>query len=472
MKKLLSAIVLLLLAALLLSACSAPDGNSETTEATEASDGATTAPVEEEQDPDRYEHWYSDVSELAIELDKEGTTAKFYSLQSGYYAYFAVHEGTYTFDGTTLAIAIHDTTYTFTYDEGEDTFSIKNSASDQDDILYERVEGAPEAHPSYAFPVFEDLDFVGNVDLGDYRLNKLKQSALEEAGIKIFLDYYSSSVEPYPEVTDRPIQKGDYVNIDYIGYLNGSIIEGAGGTDQFIPVITHPENIDGIMRVDDFINGLVGHNAGESFEIQVSFPADYQNELVAGKTTIFEIFVNAVYNVALTDAQVQTYEDLSFDNYNDYLVGVAKDIVYETGIPYLVREYGIQDKLPEGAYMHFYQFYLDQAHEIAKYPPYEMEYEKYLEITGQSEALMLASSKQMAADFMLAYYIADAKRLEWTSEQYADQYDLMVQEYLDNAVNKDKAEELIATTRMDELYAELTYRIAGEWLANTAFSAN
>ena len=119
--------------------------------------------------------------------------------------------------------------------------------------------------------------------------------------------------------------------------------------------------------------------------------------------------------------------------------------------------------------MHFYQFYLDQAHEIAKNPPYSMEYEEYLTITGQSEEMMLAQSKQTAADFMLAYFLADQNNLTWTQDQYADQYDLMVKEYLDNAVNQDKAEELIASTRMDELYAELTYRIAGEWIANEAF---
>lgn len=471
MKKLFSAIALLLLASLLFCAC-APTASvdSETTEDTASSDTTTIAPEETPRDPDRYEYWLSDVSELAIELDKEGTVAKFYSLQTGYYAYFAVHEGTYTFDGTTLEIAIHDTTYTFTYNESDDTFSIKNSVSDQDDIVYNRVESAPEAHPTYDFPAFEDLDFTGALDLGDYRLNELKQAALEEAGIKIFLDYYSSSVEPYPEVKTRPIQRGDYVNIDYIGYLNGSPIEGAGGTDQFVPVIAHPENIDNVRRVEGFINGLVGHTAGETFEMQVIFPADYPNELVAGKTTVFEVRVNAIYDVALTDEQVKTYEDLAFDNYNDYLVGVAKEIVYETGIPYLVAELDIADLLPTGAYMHFYQFYLDQAHALAKQPPYQMEYEEYLTITGQSEELMLSSAKQMAADFMLAYHIADEKDLEWTSEQYADQYDLMVQEYLDNAVNKDKAEELISTTRMDELYAELTYRIAGEWIANTAFA--
>ncbi len=466
MKKLLSALALLLAATLLFCACS-PTAEQESTDQ-EDTGSASTAPEDTNTDPDRYEYWLSDVTELVFAIDKETNVAKFYSLQAGYYAYFALHEGTYTFDGETLNIAIHDTTYTFIYDESTDTFSIKNSISDQDDILYERQENAPEIHPSYTFPNFEDLDFTADVSLGDYKKEFLKQAALEEAGIKIFLDYYSSSIDPYPEITDRPIQKGDYVNINYIGYLNGTLIQGAGGADEFLPVITFPERIDSVKRVDDFINGLVGHNVGETFEIEVYFPEDYSNELVAGKKTIFEITVNAIYDVKLTDAQIQTYENLEFDTYDAYRESAAKAIVYELGIPYLVSQYKLTELLPEKAYMYFYQFYLDQAHEIAK-RQYKMDYDKYLEITGQSEELMLAESKQMAADFLLAYCIAEEFDLEWTDTQYATQYEAMVKEYLDNAINQDKAEELISTTRMEELYAELTYRIAGEWLVNVAF---
>ena len=469
MKKLFSVISLLLLMSLLLASCTDAVGSEETTADTSNESTASTSTEETPREPGRYEYWLSDVSELAIEIDTKSNVAKFYSLQSGYYAYFTVHEGTYTIADGVLSIAIHDTVYSFTYDEAKDTYAIKNSASDQDDIVYERVDDPPTAHPSYEFPVYADLEFTSAPNLADFELGTLKQEAMEEAAVKIFLDYYSSSIEPYPEVTDRPVQRGDYVNLDYIGYLNGSIIEGAGATDAFLPIIAHPENIDNTKRVEDLIFGIVGHRTGETFEIRVNFPADYPNEQVAGKSTVFEVTINAIYDVALTDAQVQTYENLEFDTYADYLEGVTKQIIYDTAIPTIVAKHGLTELLPEASYMHFYQFYLDQAHEIAKRPPYEMEYEQYLTITGQSEEMMLAQSKQTAADFMLAYFLADQNNLTWTQDQYADQYELMVKEYLDNAINQDKAEELISSTRMDELYAELTYRIAGEWIANTAF---
>lgn len=467
MKKFLSVITLLLVAALLLCACAPASNQDATTGETDTSE-KTDASENENREPDRYEYWFSDATELVFSIDKKSSVAKFYSLKSGYYAYFALHEGTYTSSGNTISIDIHDTTYVFTYNEEDDTYAIQNSVSDADDIIYVRKEEAPEAHPSYAFPNFEELDFISEPELGDYQKDFLKQAALEEAGIKIFLDYYSSSIDPYPVITDRPIKKGDYINISYIGYLNGTIIDGAGGSEEFFPVITFPENIDNVKRVDDFINGMVGHMSGETFEIEVNFPEDYSSEVVAGKKTIFEITVNAVYDVRLTDEQVQSYEDLEFDTYDAYLEGVAKATLYDIAIPYLVKSNQIADLLPAGAYMHFYQFYLDQAHEIAKLD-YQMEYEKYLDYTGQSEERMLAESKQMAADFLLAYYIADQHNLEWTQDQYADQYELMVKEYLDNAINQDKAEELIGATRMEELYAELTYRIASDWMVALAF---
>ena len=99
-----------------------------------------------------------------------------------------------------------------------------------------------------------------------------------------------------------------------------------------------------------------------------------------------------------------------------------------------------------------------------------MEYEKYLEYTGQSEEILLELSTNMAADFMLAYYIFDQNDLTWTQEQYTAQFDSMVNTLVQNGVNKDRATEIVQNSKMEELHAELTYHVAGTWLVESAFA--
>ena len=77
------------------------------------------------------------------------------------------------------------------------------------------------------------------------------------------------------EVTDRPAQNGDTVNIDFVGTVDGVKFEGGEaegfdltlGSGQFIP---------------GFEDQVVGMNIGETKDVNVTFPENYQAEALAG----------------------------------------------------------------------------------------------------------------------------------------------------------------------------------------------
>ena len=78
------------------------------------------------------------------------------------------------------------------------------------------------------------------------------------------------------EVTDRPAQNGDTVNIDFVGTVDGVKFDGGEaegfdltlGSGQFIP---------------GFEDQVIGMNIGEDRDINVKFPEDYFSKDLAGK---------------------------------------------------------------------------------------------------------------------------------------------------------------------------------------------
>lgn len=96
------------------------------------------------------------------------------------------------------------------------------------------------------------------------------------------------------EVTDRAAQNGDRVHIDFSGLLEGKIFEG--GEARNLAVLL------GVGRLlPDFENAIIGMKAGETKSFDMTFPADYQAEKVAGKSATFIITLHKVEEQHLTE---------------------------------------------------------------------------------------------------------------------------------------------------------------------------
>jgi trigger factor len=108
---------------------------------------------------------------------------------------------------------------------------------------------------------------------------------------------------------------GDEVVIDFEGSLNGEKFEGGAakdfklglGSKQFIP---------------GFEEGIVGHESGDRFDLELTFPKDYHAEKLAGKKTNFNVLlkqVNEIVKPALDDelakkcGPFKTIDDLKAD---------------------------------------------------------------------------------------------------------------------------------------------------------------
>ena len=141
------------------------------------------------------------------------------------------------------------------------------------------------------------------VKIGSYKGMKIKEFAynVEDADVDKEIERLLDRNARKIEVSDRPCQNGDTVNIDFVGTIDGVKFDGgeaAGfdltlGSGQFIP---------------GFEDQVVGMNVGESRDVNVRFPENYQAEELKGKDAVFAVKLNSVKGQELpelTDAFIK-----------------------------------------------------------------------------------------------------------------------------------------------------------------------
>ncbi len=122
------------------------------------------------------------------------------------------------------------------------------------------------------------------------------------------------------DVEDRAVKNGDTVTINYKGTLDGVAFEG--GT---------AENTDLKLGSGQFIPGfeeqVEGHNIGESFDIDVTFPEDYGAAELAGKAVVFHIDLLSAKETVLPEADDEFAKDVSeFDTLDEYKADLKANI--------------------------------------------------------------------------------------------------------------------------------------------------
>ncbi len=84
-----------------------------------------------------------------------------------------------------------------------------------------------------------------------------------------------------------PAVKGNIVHIDYEGLLEGKPFQGGTAKNQAV-------QLGSGRMIPGFEDGILGHKAGDEFEINVTFPQNYPNKELAGKPVVFKIKLHDV----------------------------------------------------------------------------------------------------------------------------------------------------------------------------------
>ena len=147
----------------------------------------------------------------------------------------------------------------------------------------------------------DTLEFTAEATvLPEVKLPDYKKLKSRRADVKVTdadtEDIISRMQENFVEKTEvkRAAQNGDEVVIDFVGKKDGVEFDGGKaenyslklGAGQFIP---------------GFEEGVVGHKAGDSFDVELKFPKDYHVGDLAGQPVVFSVTLHAVNETTLPE---------------------------------------------------------------------------------------------------------------------------------------------------------------------------
>lgn len=113
-------------------------------------------------------------------------------------------------------------------------------------------------------------------------------------------------------VTDRPVAVGDTAVIDFEGFVDGVAFEGGKGENHSLEIGSH-------SFIDTFEDQLVGKNAGDEVDVNVTFPEQYQAAELAGKPALFKVKIHEIKTKELPELDDEFAQDVSeFDTLAEY----------------------------------------------------------------------------------------------------------------------------------------------------------
>ena len=121
-------------------------------------------------------------------------------------------------------------------------------------------------------------------------------------------------------VEDRAAQLDDEVVIDFEGFKDGVAFDGGKGTD-------FPLTLGSGQFIPGFEDQVVGHKTGEDFEIEVTFPEDYQMKDLAGQKATFKITLKEIKAQELPEFDDEFVKDVSeFETVDEYKEDLKKKL--------------------------------------------------------------------------------------------------------------------------------------------------
>ncbi len=160
------------------------------------------------------------------------------------------------------------------------------------------------------------------VQLGEYKGVEVTQIDTEptEEEITAEIDKERENNARILTVEGRAIEDGDTAVIDFEGFLDGEAFEGGKG-----------ENYSLEIGSDSFIPGfeeqLIGKNAGEEVEVNVTFPEEYHEADLAGQDAVFQVTIHEIKTKELPELDDEFAQDVSeFDTVEEYKDSIREKV--------------------------------------------------------------------------------------------------------------------------------------------------
>ena len=274
------------------------------------------------------------------------------------------------------------------------------------------------------------------VTLGDYKgieIEKVDTEVTDEDVQAELLNVQKQNARNIP-VEDRAAKMDDEVTIDFEGFVDGVAFEGGKGENYQLTLGSH-------SFIDTFEDQIVGKNIDEEFDVNVTFPEDYQAADLAGKPAVFKCKLNGIKETELPELDDEFASEVSeFDTLDEYKQDIMATLkVKKETAAKNAKEGVVIDKIIENASMEIpdpmVEMTKDQMmNEFAQQISYQgLSIDQYFQFTGMTKEKFLETATPEAErrikSRLVLEAIAKAEDIQVSEDELSDELKKMADMY-------------------------------------------
>ena len=229
-------------------------------------------------------------------------------------------------------------------------------------------------------------------------------------------------------------ENGDITDIDFEGFIDGTAFEGGKG-EHFSLTLGSGQFIPG------FEDQIVGHNAGDAFDVNVTFPEDYHAEELKGKPAVFKVVLHEINAKELPEVDDEFAKDVSeFDTLDALKEDIRKRLAeanektasdaFENKLIDTVIE-NLEGEIPE----EMYEVQIDEMIRDFEYRLNQqgLELNMYLQYTGMNRdsfrKTFEAQAQRRVKVRLALEKIVELEKIEATEEEIEKEYARLAEAY-------------------------------------------
>ncbi len=272
----------------------------------------------------------------------------------------------------------------------------------------------------------------------DYKSYKLEVEPVEvdEEEIAHQLEHLQKDYAEWEIKEEGQVEEGDTVILDYEGFKDGEAFEGGKaenaeleiGSNSFIP---------------GFEDGLVGLSSGESKDLNLTFPEEYQATELAGADVVFKVTVHEIKNKVypeLDDDFAKLVNEEGVETLEDLKASLKDKLMKEKDAQaHQEAESKLMEKLVEATKMELPEAMIEdetqQMHQEfqQRLSQQGLTYDLYKQILNQTDEDVLAQIKPDAIKRiqtrLVLEAVADDQALEASEEEIEKEYQVIADTY-------------------------------------------
>ena len=270
-------------------------------------------------------------------------------------------------------------------------------------------------------------------------------------------------------VEDRAAEMGDTAEIDFEGFVDGVAFEGGKGEN-------YPLELGSGSFIPGFEEQVVGHKSEEEFDVNVTFPEEYAEEL-AGKDAVFKCKIHEIKSKELPELDDDFAKDVSeFDTLDELKADLKKQIgERKTASANTDFENQLLEQVCDNMEVEIPECMFDQkCDEMIQDYAYRLQMQgidlnTYLGYLGQTQeqfkAQFMDGAKQQVKTQIALDAIVEAEKLEATEDEINAEIDKLAAQY------DMEADKIKAAVPQDQIAKDVTTKKAVDLIVNSAKKA-